>query len=861
MKRRLALAILLLVLIAAILERGQLLAWGTALRLSFGQTGGNTPLLASGTIETETIDLSSQAGGRIIRLNVTEGDQVAAGDLIAELDTALVDAQIAQASATISQTQAQLALLKAGPPPASIEVARAGITQAQAASAAAYTAWQDAKALLTAPDSLDVQIINAQTTVQVAQEQVAAAHALATAADEEQALWGRIVAQLEKGYDIPSPQPGGGTVHVKAPAAQLSDAYLQWNLASQKAWQAHAQVDIATATLATARQTLSDLQAQKVTPQSQQAQANAAEWAYRAAEAAVDVARANLDVLLAGAQAEQLQSAQALVEQAEASLKALQVRRSQAQVRAPQAGTIIETILHRGEVAGPGSPIARLGDLSKVTLTVYLPESQLALVHLGQSAQVVVDSYPGRLFPGRVVEIADEAQFTPQNVQTREQRATTVYAVKISIANAGGDLKPGMPADAYLCTNGNSNCGAPSMPRAAATRSATGGAIRSAGTIEATKINVAAESAGRVIEVTAAEGNSVAAGQLLVRQDSSELEANRSQALAALTAAEADLAQLKAPTQAARVAQARSQVAQAETVLAGAQVALADAQQLRANPQDLDAQINNARAQLQTAAAEIELAQANLKQAQVLQDSIPADTGSDENRTRRAIYDRNVQAAQASLRAAQAQQQGAESALELLLAIRAKPVALDAAVHKAQGQVAQAQAALDVARAMLVQVQAPPQAEAIAAAEARVAQARALVAQLDVAIAKLQVASPVSGTVIARVINTGEVALPGATLLTIADLADVRMLVYVPEADIGRVKIGQKAQVTLDAYPGRTFEGMVRHINDKAEFTPKNVQTTEERAKTVFRVEIALDNPQQLIKPGMPGEAVLMPTP
>ena len=78
-----------------------------------------------------------------------------------------------------------------------------------------------------------------------------------------------------------------------------------------------------------------------------------------------------------------------------------------------------------------------------------------------------------------------------------------------------------------------------------------------------------------------------------------------------------------------------------------------------------------------------------------------------------------------------------------------------------------------------------------------------------------------------------------------------------PKNSSGQVKVGQQAQVSTDAYPGRLFAGTVTHINDEAEFTPKNVQTQEERVKMVFRVEIALDNPDDALKPGMPADAVL----
>jgi multidrug resistance efflux pump len=93
--------------------------------------------------------------------------------------------------------------------------------------------------------------------------------------------------------------------------------------------------------------------------------------------------------------------------------------------------------------------------------------------------------------------------------------------------------------------------------------------------------------------------------------------------------------------------------------------------------------------------------------------------------------------------------------------------------------------------------------------------------------------------------------------MTVANLDEVTLTVYVPEGQLGKVQIGQPVSVTVDAYPGRTFDGAVAHIASQAEFTPKNVQTREERVSMVFAVKVALANPDHALKPGMPADAVL----
>jgi len=115
--------------------------------------------------------------------------------------------------------------------------------------------------------------------------------------------------------------------------------------------------------------------------------------------------------------------------------------------------------------------------------------------------------------------------------------------------------------------------------------------------------------------------------------------------------------------------------------------------------------------------------------------------------------------------------------------------------------------------------------------------------------------------VAARHAEVGEIAQPGASILTITQLADVTLTAYVPESKIGLVKLGQKALVSVDSYPGETFSGTISYISPRALFTPKNVQLKEEREKMVFAVKISLANPGQKLKPGMPADTRIVVTP
>ncbi len=118
--------------------------------------------------------------------------------------------------------------------------------------------------------------------------------------------------------------------------------------------------------------------------------------------------------------------------------------------------------------------------------------------------------------------------------------------------------------------------------------------------------------------------------------------------------------------------------------------------------------------------------------------------------------------------------------------------------------------------------------------------------------------SPISGLVLSKNAEVGEVVLPGVSLLTLGNLSKPWVKIYIKETDLGKVKLGQKAEVKIDTYPDKVFEGKVTYISSQAEFTPKNIQTKEERVKLVFGIKVSLDNPLQILKPGMPADVSLL---
>lgn len=156
-------------------------------------------------------------------------------------------------------------------------------------------------------------------------------------------------------------------------------------------------------------------------------------------------------------------------------------------------------------------------------------------------------------------------------------------------------------------------------------------------------------------------------------------------------------------------------------------------------------------------------------------------------------------------------------------------------------------------------VQAGPRRERIAAARAQVAQAEAAVRAADAALGNLTLVAPFDGVVTVRHRQPGEVVPPGAPVLTVLDPRDRWVRIYIREDRVGAVKLGGRADIRSDTYPGRAYPGEVSFIASEAEFTPKNVQTTEERVRLVYQVKVRIvGDPRHELKPGLPADVRLL---
>jgi HlyD family secretion protein len=176
-------------------------------------------------------------------------------------------------------------------------------------------------------------------------------------------------------------------------------------------------------------------------------------------------------------------------------------------------------------------------------------------------------------------------------------------------------------------------------------------------------------------------------------------------------------------------------------------------------------------------------------------------------------------------------------------------------IEQAKAAVEKTRAALRVAEAGRIDIQRRRQE--LAMRKADIERASAQKGVLSAQMSDRQVESPVDGVVLSKSAETGEVLAGGAALLTIGDIDRPWVRGYIGETDLGRVKLGMAADVTTDSYPGKIYKGKITFINSEAEFTPKQIQTTEERVKLVYRVKIEVENPNRELKSNMPVDAVI----
>jgi HlyD family secretion protein len=213
----------------------------------------------------------------------------------------------------------------------------------------------------------------------------------------------------------------------------------------------------------------------------------------------------------------------------------------------------------------------------------------------------------------------------------------------------------------------------------------------------------------------------------------------------------------------------------------------------------------------------------------------------------------DVAAAAAQVTRAKADLDGAQRDLDRMQALLDRGSGTPKSRDDARTRRDMAAAQVKAAQESLARQKSGSRPEEIEAARARVAAAEARIAQLEQQGKDATVVSPVAGVMTEKIAHAGELLQSGSPLCVITKLADAWVTVYIGEPDLGRIRIGQEAEVVTD--DGQTRKGRISYVSSKAEFTPRNVQTRDERVKLVYKVKVALDNKDGLFKPGMPAEA------
>ena len=157
-----------------------------------------------------------------------------------------------------------------------------------------------------------------------------------------------------------------------------------------------------------------------------------------------------LSLVREGPRKEEITAAESRVRQAEAGVTITETKMKDTVLYSPISGTVLKKNVEAGEIVSAGMPVYTIGDLGNPWIKVYVKEANLGLVKLGQKAEIRVDSYPNTVYEGKVTFISSEAEFTPKNVQTQEERVKLVFGVKVSVKNVNDELKPGMPADVKI---------------------------------------------------------------------------------------------------------------------------------------------------------------------------------------------------------------------------------------------------------------------------------------------------------------------------------------------------------------------------------------------------------------------------
>jgi HlyD family secretion protein len=399
----------------------------------------STAIRVSGNIEVTDAEVSFKIAGRVVERLVTEGEKVKAGQLVARLEDAELAQDVALRQAELRAAQAALAELEAGSRPEEIAQADAAALKAQKAldELLAGSRPEDVAAAEAAARKAEAALNDLLAGSRPQEIAVADATLERTKVEEARLKvdFGRQEALYKKGA-VSAQDYDTAKSSFEVGVARRREAEEQLKLVQEGPRKF--QIQQARDALAESKAKLDLVRKGPRTETIEQARAAVAE------------ANARAELVRKGPRRETIDQAKARVDQTRATLAEAQTRLSYAKIESPLTGVVLSKNIEPGEYVAPGTPVVTVGDLVNVWLRAYINESDLGRVNLGQRARVTTDTYPGRIYEGRVSFISSQAEFTPKNVQTERERVKLVYRVKIDIPNPKTELLPGMPADATI---------------------------------------------------------------------------------------------------------------------------------------------------------------------------------------------------------------------------------------------------------------------------------------------------------------------------------------------------------------------------------------------------------------------------
>ena len=353
--------------------------------------------------------------------------------------------------------------------------------------------------------------------------------------------------------------------------------------------------------------------------------------------------------------------------------------------------------------------------------------------------------------------------------------------------------------------------------------------IKISGNIELEQVNIGFKTSGRVIERTVNEGDNVTKGEVIARLDRDQLVQQRAREMASLREAEANLAETRTGVDMST----RSSQADLDGRQADADTAESRLKELKSGSRPQE--ITGATEATAAAQAEYDRAKKDWDRSQKLH------TDDDISTAQYELSQRTFLSAESSLKQAKDRE------------ALTKEGSRSEDIDQANAQLIRARAAIRGSQANGLDVKR--RQEDVMAKQAEIERENAQIALIDAQLADTTAVSPIAGVVLVKSVDVGEVVAPGTAVVSVGDLDHPWLRAYIPETDLGRVKLGAKVNVRTDSFPGRIFNGKVTFISSDAEFTPKQIQTADERVKLVYRIKIEVDNPQHELKSNMPADA------